>query len=90
MENLTQSQIRLCANESMVLVTMMLSYLLKGCAVTVKAQSSSHPLQALLGRPETPVLELNLVFTRFVFFTFWRGQGRFCKLRRDFRKSEGP
>lgn len=64
METLTQSQIRICANETAVLVTTMLS--LKGSIVTVNAQSSS-PRQLSWADPETPTLDLTL-FPRALFF----------------------
>lgn len=65
METLTQSQIRICANETAVLVTTMLS--LKGSIVTVNAQSSSPPRQLSWADPETPTLDLTL-FPRALFF----------------------
>lgn len=84
-ENLAQSQIRVCANENEVLVTTMLS--LKGSTVTVNGpvlfstpSSSPRQTQRLQG-------EIWPCFPRaFVFFAIWSGQWGFWKWRHNTRK----
>lgn len=69
MENLSQSQIRTCANEPVVWVTVMLS--LRGHLVTINAPVTSPLLQALLGRPRDSTFRSDLVSENFVFFAMW-------------------
>lgn len=67
MENLTQSQSRICANEAEVLVTSMLS--LKGGIVTVTALANPFFFELSCTDPEIPSLDLTS-FSRTFFLTY--------------------
>lgn len=73
MENLTQSQSRICVNEAEVLVSSMLS--LKGGIVTVTALANPFFFKLSCTDPEIPTLDLTS-FSRTFFLTFFFKQAQ--------------